>query len=233
MTEEVVTKGIILSSAPQGEYGLRLSVLTDRLGRITVFAAGARKQGSRLMGAVRPMTAAAFSLIRGKQAWTLRQADVMDSFGELTADYDLSVYAAYVLELGGYFSEEGLPEEDSRAMLNLMFLTLDALRRGRFPAELIRRIYELRMLVISGEYSTEPESETNAAAVRLWHFAVAAPLGKLYRSAERMMENAAGEKPAGADKEALTEFAGNVERLFRRQITHRFRSEKMLELSDI
>ena len=41
--EELTVKGIILATAPQGEYGRRINLLTDRLGRITVFASGAAK----------------------------------------------------------------------------------------------------------------------------------------------------------------------------------------------
>ena len=71
---------------------------------------------------------------------------VIESFGELPLDIDVSFYAAYVLELGEFFSEAGMPEEESRALLNLMYVTLLALKQKVLSPALIRRILELRLL---------------------------------------------------------------------------------------
>ena len=47
--EEIRLKGIVVGSAYQGEYGRRLKLITDELGKITVFAQGAAKSGSKLI----------------------------------------------------------------------------------------------------------------------------------------------------------------------------------------
>ncbi|MDO4265976.1 MAG: recombination protein O N-terminal domain-containing protein, partial [Eubacteriales bacterium] len=167
--QDVTAKGIILSAAPQGEYGRRLSILTDRYGKICVFAQAAAKPKSHLLGVTLPMTCAEFTLARGKGAWNLHGVRLIESFSPLFADPVLSCYALYFLEVLSWFSQEGMEEAEAKQLLNLTFVALKALSRegerekketekqqeaemkqadGTLRLLLIRRMYELRMLVI-------------------------------------------------------------------------------------
>ena len=47
MNEELWVRGIVLSVTQLGEYDKRMVVLTEQLGKITVFANGARRQIGR------------------------------------------------------------------------------------------------------------------------------------------------------------------------------------------
>ena len=220
--EERTVKGIILDAAPQGEYGRRLTLLTDQLGKVTAFAGGAARAGSHIIGAVRPLTCAQFDLAKGRSAWNLHSVRVIDAFSELSQDIDVSFYAMYILEAGAFFSESGMPEDEAKALLNLMFVTLQAFREKALMPELIRRIFELRILKLQGEYTTEPSMEVtdNAEAVRrLWQYALTAPLTRLY-DAEQI-----GALPQGSAEV----FGDSVGRLFRRQNAHNFRSLKVLD----
>ena len=224
--EELTVKGIILNSAPQGEYGRRLTILTDRLGKVTVFASGAAKAGSHIIGSTRPLTAAEFDLAKGRGAWNLHSVRVIDAFGELPMDIDVSFYASYVLELGEYFSEAGMPEEDAKALLNLMFVSLSAFRDKQLSPLLIRRLLELRILKLQGEYTTEPAGIKDGAPVSegvraLWRHALTAPLSGLF---DRKRIGTAGE----VLPEVTQGFSDSVEQLFFRQIPHRFRSTDIL-----
>ena len=220
--EEISVKGIILAAAPQGEYGRRLTLLTDRLGRITAFASGAAKAGSHIMGSTRPLTCAAFDLAKGRSAWNLHSVRVIDAFADLSQDVDVSFYAMYILELGEYFSESGMPEEEAKMLLNLMFMTFKAFRDKDLTPELVRRIFELRLLKLQGEYTTEPSAQAEEPVRALWHHALTMPLTSLY-AADRI--GAMTEDTAGS----ADEFADCVDRLFRRQNAHSFRSLKVLE----
>ncbi len=215
VTEHEV-KGIIISTAPQGEYGRRVKILTDKLGKITAFAGGAAKVNSKLIGTLRPMTSARFRLAEGRGAYNIHGAEVMDAFDDLAFDFETSVYAMYVLEAGDYFSEEGMPEADAKNLLNLMFMTMKALRDKKLYELLIAGIYELRLLVQQGEYTMMPPIVKQAHTVDIWQHCISSSLSSLY-DAEYFEE---------LDTD---EFIANVKLLFDRQVKHKFRTLDVLK----
>lgn len=221
-------KGIVLAAFPYGEYGRRLSVLSDRFGKITVFAQGAAKPQSGLMGLTVPMTCAAFSLVRGKSAWNLRGASLIASFSERMREYETVCYGMYLLEVLSWFSQEGMEEGESKTLLNLTFCALSALAEGFafsvFGAaagrELIRRMYELRVLVTEGEYTEFPEETFGKEAAALWRHTVTARLSLLYR--EEGVQEICGKDGAEA-------FCAAVKRSFQKAVPHRFQSLEVLQ----
>ena len=213
--KEETVKGIVLASFPQGEYGKRLSVLTDRFGKITVFAAGAAKQDSKFIGAVRPMTCATLGIVRGRSAWNLRTAGVIEAFDAPGADPDLLFSGMYLMELADWFAQEGMEEQEAKMLLNLLFVSLKALFEGALPAELVRSMCTLRMLVIEGEYTSLPLHRAPEKVSALWEHTVKSPLSGLYRI----------EGPSG---ETVREFCSQEEVLRERQIPHAFRSLRVL-----
>ena len=242
--EEIRLKGIVVGSAYQGEYGRRLKLITDELGKITVFAQGAAKSGSKLIGAVRPFTCAEFELAKGKNAYNLRGVKVIESFDGIALDPDVYAYASYVLETAEYFSAEGMDMREAKNLLNLVYVTLKALSGiltdGAFSCTkdaagtdggentagtdlscaLITSIYELRLLKLEGEYTTDMAfndgSGSYNAACALWKHSLLSKLTKLY------------DIPEGLDKAAEDLFTENVKRLFERQVRHDFKSVRAM-----
>ena len=180
MTEEITVKGIVLSVSPQSEYNKRVMLITDRLGKICVFAQGAAKQNSKLIGKLRPMTAASFKLSKGRSAYNLHGVELIDSFYELSKDLEGSLYGIYFLEMAEYFAQEGMEEGEAKRMLNLLYVSLRALREGKLGRKLIRAIFELRLLVIEGEYDERPPSEEEPGLLRIWEHVITSPLSGLY-----------------------------------------------------
>ena len=217
MTKDITTKGIVLACVPQGEYGKRIVILSDTLGKITVFASGAAKQTSKIIGAVRPMTAAEFTLGEGRGAKSIHGISVMDAFDEISTDPETAFYGMYFLELADYFGTEGMAEEDAKQMLNLLFLALTALRKKELSPETIRRMFELRMLVHEGLY-TEASGTDDASAEALWKYTLASPLSRLF-DAETV-------RPVLSS----AEFSDAVKHLMNREVPVKFRTASLLNL---
>ena len=229
---EITVKGIILDARPQGEYGRRTLLLTDRLGKITAFAGSAAKSSSGIIGAVRPLTSAEFTIARGRSAWNIHTVKLIDSFQELPLNPDTYAYAFYVLELAGYFSAEGMDEHESRDLLNLMYVTLRALRGDYADASgasgFITCIYELRILVMQGEYTDTPvlsvQSEYYPLLDRItafWAYVIRSPLSSLYRFS------------LSADPVLRGGFNQAVEILFKNQVPHDFHSLQILHITGL
>ena len=118
MYEEQWVRGIVLSVSQLGEYDKRMVVLTEQLGRITVFANGARRQNNRFTAVAQSFTMGRFLLRPGKQAYTLTGAEIQRSFLDLTLDVESFASASYCSELTEYFTREGLGGKDE---LNLLY----------------------------------------------------------------------------------------------------------------
>ena len=149
MSEPLTLTGIVLSAAASAEYDKRLIILTRERGKITAFAHGARKTGSALMAACNPFVFGQFTVYEGRTAYTLTQVSVIQYFTELASEFPGVYYGFYSLDIAEYYGREGKAEKD---MLNLLYLACKALSNPHLDDRLVRRIFELRALVINGEY---------------------------------------------------------------------------------
>ena len=179
MSEEVHAVGMVLMSAPYGEYDRRVVLLTKERGKITAFARGARRPTSALLAACRTFHFGDFTLYEVRSAYTLAGAHIRNYFRKVTEDLENSFYGAYFMELAAYYGRENLDASD---MLNLLYVTLRALEKGEMSRALIRCTYEIRMLVINGEYpqDTSEDERLLPAARRALHHIFTVPVQKLY-----------------------------------------------------
>lgn len=145
----IEASGMVLSAMPVGEYDRRVVLLTKELGRITAFARGARRQNSPLLASTRPFTFGTFSLFAGRNAYTLPSAEITEYFEGMGTDLDAVSYGCYFAEVAEYYTRENVDESQ---MLNLLYVSLKALLNDTIPNPLVRRIYEMRAMVINGEY---------------------------------------------------------------------------------
>ena len=79
---------------------------------------------------------------------TLSGANIKEYFLDLAQMQPGVYYGFYFLELAEYFGQEG---NDETQMLNLLYVTMNAIRSGKQDLRLIRCIFELRTITISGE----------------------------------------------------------------------------------
>lgn len=195
MTDAIQARGIMLSSMPIGERDKRVELLSRELGRISAFARGARRPGSPLMAATNPFVFGSFRLIPGRDSYTLVEASVENYFSDLAASQPAVYSGFYFLELASYYSREGIDGTDA---LNLLYLSLLALLSPNIDDRLIRRVYELRLMTINGEFSPEQELPNGEAARAAARYAATAPMEKLYTF--RLAEEALSELERFTDR---------------------------------
>ena len=129
MSEPITVTGMVLAATPVGDYDKRMVILTRERGKITAFARGARKSTSPYLAIANPFVFGSFQLFEGRTAYTLSQANIREYFTELAAKQPGVYYGFYFLEIA-----------------------MKALIRGRISNRLIRAIFEMRAMMINGEY---------------------------------------------------------------------------------
>ena len=212
MREPVELTAMVIRSSSVGEYDRRLVMMTRERGKITAFARGAKRPGNSLMGPCRPFAFGTYKVFEGRDSYSLQSAQVSRYFEELTQDVELSCYGQYFLEMADYYTRENL---DGSAMLLLVYQSLRALLNARIPNGLVRKIFELKAMVVNGEYTQDPPFKVSGGAQYTWEYVIASSIEKLYTFA--------------VTQEVYEEFEACVDTNRKRYIDREFHSLEILE----
>lgn len=164
----LIVNGIILKHRPVGEYDYSVSILTMERGKISAFARGARKPSGKLSGNVEPFCYGSFVLYEGRNSYNIIETDIINYFEPFRRNLDAACYGTYLLELADYYATEN---SDESKLLKLLYLSLTALTKDVYDKKLVRCIFELRALVIDGQYPgfLEGRGYCDAARVAMQH----------------------------------------------------------------
>lgn len=147
MNLETVT-GMVLSTMPIGEYDKRLVILTKELGRISAFAKGARRPNSPLMASSQPFAFGEFTLYQGRNSYTVNSVQIQNYFEELRTDLEKVAYGMYFCEVAAHLTYENV---EAVGILKLLYQSLRALNKENLPKEMVRAIFEIKVLAFNGE----------------------------------------------------------------------------------
>jgi DNA repair protein RecO (recombination protein O) len=129
------------------------------------------------MGISRPFAFGQFSLYEGRDSYSLRSAEITNYFEDLAQDMEGTCYGSYFLELADYYAREN---EDATGLLKLLYQSVRALLKPALKNELVQRIFELKTMVLNGEYTEAPPRPVSDSANYAWEYVIASPVEHLY-----------------------------------------------------
>lgn len=212
MNNLVQVTGMILEVSPVNDYDRRLVILTKERGKITAFCRGARRLNNKMMAATNQFAFGQFKLYEGKNAYNLADAEITHYFEELRTDYEGAFLGMYFLEVASYYTREN---NDEVEMLKLLFQSIRALTKASLDNRLIRSVYEIKSLVINGEFPGLP-ANTNLSGTALY--------------AIKFINDTAVEKlyTFTLSEEAIVELANFSNDIFRRYTDRKFKSLELI-----
>lgn len=153
MQEFTEVTGMILKAEPIGEYDRRVVILTKERGKISAFAKGARRPNSKLLAATNPFSFGEFKLYVGRSSYNVMDITVTNYFEGLREDFEGAYYGMYFLEVMDYYTREN---NDEKEMLKLLYQSLRALQHTSLDNRLVRYIFEMKAMVLNGEFPGMP-----------------------------------------------------------------------------
>lgn len=170
--------GVVIGESNYREFDKLLTILTDEIGKIKVYAFNVRKQNSKNIGKTRIFAFGQFEVRSVNDGYNLENVVYREDFNNITNDYNNTCYASYFVELVNYFE---LENEDSKSVYRLLYYTFKALVKGAVPPKLIRRIFELKLLKYQGIYKESDKLlSKNETLIYTWDFVLNSNLEKLY-----------------------------------------------------
>jgi DNA repair protein RecO (recombination protein O) len=141
------TRGIVIKEVNIGEADKIITVFSQTHGKISASAKGARRPKSRLIAGTQFLCYSDFVFYKGRELFLTNSCEVIEPFYEIRNDIEKLTYAAHMVELINDVIQENQP---SRRVLQLFLNSLYMLAKTERNPELISRIFELRLLSITG-----------------------------------------------------------------------------------
>ncbi len=144
---EIKIRGIVVKETFVGDADKIITVIAKDYGKIRINAKGARRAKNKFISATSMFAYCDFVIYSKNNYNGLSQADILESFYNLTSDLLKLSYASYFAEV----LEKTTPEaQSSNDILLLLLKALTALKNNKIPFKLIARIFEIKFLQLSG-----------------------------------------------------------------------------------
>lgn len=140
-------KGIVIKEVQYKENDKIITIMTDKLGKISCMAKGAKKNNSPLLSSSQFLVYSEFLLYKGTNFYHINSAEMIESFYELRVDYDKLERAFEVSKLLNKLAYE---EDEETGILSLFLNTLYIISTKDKPFDLVRNVFLLKLLCLLG-----------------------------------------------------------------------------------
>lgn len=141
------TQGVIIKAQDYKENDKLVWLYTEKLGKITAIARGAKRNKSKLFAITLPLCYGDYMIFKGKNLSNLQEGKIINSFQGLMGNLDKLTYSSYLCEL----IDIGLMDGESNRWLYKEFITtLYLLDTDAIDYELLIRAFELKLLKATG-----------------------------------------------------------------------------------
>ena len=141
--EPFVTMGLVLKETRYREADRILTILTPKLGVITAMAANSLRLKSKLFSACGLFCYSEFTLVPGRNMYTVREAEVQNIFHGVSSSIERVSLAMYLTELAAALSPTG---EEAARELRLVLNSLYMISEHRTDLRVIKAVFELRTM---------------------------------------------------------------------------------------
>lgn len=122
-------------------------IFTEKFGKITVMAKGAKKSRSKLMPSSLNFCFGNYTLFKGRSMFSLNEGEIIESFQEFLSDLDTITYASYLCELIDISMVEG---ESNRALFKELLVAFYLIKNKACDIETLARYFEIKLLFLTG-----------------------------------------------------------------------------------
>lgn len=143
----VNTKGVIIKSIDYKENDKLIWAYTEKLGKITFIARGAKKSKSRNLSITLPLCFADYTFFKGRNLYNLQEGKILNSFQGLLNNLEKLTYSSYICELIDICVQDS---EVNEVLFRDFITCLYLLNTDAMDYELLIRAFELRLLGMTG-----------------------------------------------------------------------------------
>ena len=140
-------KGVVIKEIPYKDNDKIITLMTDKLGKISCMAKGAKKTNSALLASCQLLVYSEFVLYKGTNFYHINSAETIDTFYSLRTDYD-KLQKAY--EITKVLNSLVVENEDTENILSLYLNSLYVISKDMLKFDYIMSIFKLKMLVLLG-----------------------------------------------------------------------------------
>lgn len=147
MTEDIEVDGLVVRETKTGEADKVLTILTGKLGRITVSGKGVSSMKNKYAANAQLFTYSTFQLRKKGGYYYIRDAYFIENFMNIRYDIEKLALANYV---GDVVSDLAQEDAEDSELLSLTLNTLYAIANKDIPLGMIKAAFEFRTAVIEG-----------------------------------------------------------------------------------